>query len=173
MSDAEVSAVVLFDAGSPADMAAARRLFREYQESLNVSRCFQGFETELAALPGCYASPAGRLILARDASDMVVGGVGMCPLKQEICEMKRLYVRPNWRGSKLGYRLAEASIKAARQAGYARMRLHTLKRLAAAIALYRSMGFTEIPAYHDTVSDADLCMELDLRMERAQMLSDG
>lgn len=116
-------------------------------------------------MPAAHAPPAGRLILACDASEAVVGGVGLCRVEPGLCEMKRLYVRANWRGRQLGRRLAEAIVETARGAGYVRMRLHTLTRLTAAIALYRSMGFTELPAAHDGSSDDDIHMELDLRTE--------
>ncbi len=154
--------IVLAEAVSPADLAAVKALFVEYQAWLGVDLCFQDFEAELATLPGRYAPPAGRLILARDTAGGVAGGVGMWPLEPGVCEMKRLYMRPPWRGSGIGRRLAEAIVDAAREAGHARMRLDTLARLTQAVALYRSMGFVEIPPYYDSPLDAVLYMELDL-----------
>ncbi|MFO1350827.1 MAG: GNAT family N-acetyltransferase [Gammaproteobacteria bacterium] len=130
----------------PADLAAVRRLFEEYAASLGVDLGFQGFERELANLPGAYAPPAGRLLLAwREAA--VVGCVGLRPLAGADCEMKRLYVQPTARGQRAGQRLVECLIGEARAMGYARILLDTLPTMAAAQALYVSLGFREIPAY--------------------------
>ena len=145
MSDAEP--VAIRPAG-PSDMDEVRDLFLEYGRSLNFDLCFQGFEQELASLPGCYAEPAGRILLAVNG-DESAGVVALRPLKAGICEMKRLYVRPRWRGRDVGGRLARAVVDEGRRLGYRAMRLDTHDSMQAAIALYRGLGFREIPRYYD------------------------
>jgi GNAT superfamily N-acetyltransferase len=159
--------VVIEAAEGAADMAHVRSLFGEYQAWLGVDLCFQDFEAELKSLPGKYAPPGGRLLLARIDAE-VVGGVGMWPLGEDVCEMKRLYVRPPWRRTGSGRRLAEAIVDVAAREGYARMRLDTLARLGEAMALYRSMGFVEIPAYYENPLGDVVYMERDLRTGAAQ-----
>ena len=143
------------------DVEEIGRLFLEYAESLDFSLCFQGFDEALAALPGCYAEPRGRLLLAQ-AGDKVAGGVGLRPLDDDICEMKRLYVRPGFRGLKTGRRRAEAIVSAGREIGYGRMRLDTTEAMTAAHALYRQLGFVEIPAYYDNPNEGVHYFELNL-----------
>lgn len=128
------------------DIDAARALFRDYAAGLGFDLAFQGFEAEIAALPGEYAPPRGALLLARGKE--CAGCVALRPLEEAgHCEMKRLYVRPAWRGSGLGRRMAEAILDEARRIGYERMRLDTVPAMRSAIALYESLGFRDIPAY--------------------------
>lgn len=128
------------------DLDAVRDLFQEYAASLNVDLAFQNFEAELAALPGKYEPPAGRLLLAWKGAEPV-GCVALRPLDRQMCEMKRLYVRPAARGAQLGRRLIERVCQEARIAGYSRLCLDTLPTMHAAIALYGSLGFRPVPPY--------------------------
>ena len=147
---------------TPEDLAQIRRLFRSYADWLGVDLCFQGFERELAELPGCYAPPSGRLLIARVGGD-VVGCVGLRPLEPGICEMKRLWVEPGFGGRGIGRALAESIVAAAREIGYERMRLDTLpERMPAAQHLYRSLGFREIPPYYDNPLPGVTMLELAL-----------
>ena len=136
-------------ATTAADWETARTLFREYAAELGVSLCFQGFEEELATLPGRYAEPRGCLLLAEPAAGEVVGCGALRPLADGVCEMKRLYVRPAARESGLGRQIATALLEAARARGYRTMRLDTLDHMTPANGLYRALGFREISAYYD------------------------
>ncbi|MGA7991356.1 MAG: GNAT family N-acetyltransferase [Thermoanaerobaculia bacterium] len=150
--------VVLRQAASPADVATARALFEEYQRSLGFSLCFQNFDAELAGLPGAYAPPEGRLLLAF-AGGEAAGCAALRKIGEEICEMKRLWVRPAFRGTGLGRRLAEALMADARGIGYGRIRLDTLPSMTAAQALYLSLGFRDIPPYNDHPIEGTRFME--------------
>lgn len=143
------------------DVASAARLFRAYQAWLGIELCFQDFEAELASLPGAYAPPRGELLLAESAGEPI-GCVALRPLEHGICEMKRLYVGPEWRGAGLGRSLARAIIAAARAAGYDRMRLDTLERLRAANLLYRDLGFLPCAPYCHNPLEGAVFMELQL-----------
>jgi putative acetyltransferase len=138
----------LHKAESRAEFDEARVLFCEYGASLDVDLGFQGFEEEIATLPGKYASPKGALFLARDAGGQAMGCVGVRPFDRPgACEMKRLYVRPVGRGSGAGRALAVEAIRFASAAGYREMLLDSLPSMEAAIRLYRSLGFEPIPPY--------------------------
>lgn len=145
-------------ARSPADMAAAAALFREYAASLDVDLAYQAFEAELAALPGKYAAPHGELLLARDQTSQPIGCVAMRAIdvrqnqhiaRQANCEMKRLYVLPQARGSGLGRDLIKAILTAAKAAGYHAIWLDTLPMMHSAQALYRKLGFETVQAYYN------------------------
>jgi putative acetyltransferase len=138
------------------------RLFREYASSLGFALDFQDFERELEQFPGLYAPPRGTLLLA-ELDGEAAGCVGLRPLDPSTCEMKRLYVRPSCRGRGVGRRLAERVIDEGRSRGYRRMRLDTVPSMAAAIALYRGLGFSEIPAYRFNPVPGALFFELPLR----------
>jgi putative acetyltransferase len=130
-----------------ADLDTVRALFRSYQNWLGaISREFQDFEGEIAGLPGLYAPPRGALLLARNGA-RVAGVVALRPLEAGLCEMKRFYVLPDFQGRGIGRALATAIIDAGRCAGYRAMRLDTVSRMAAAVGLYRALGFAEIPPY--------------------------
>jgi len=139
---------------SEEQIVAVRELFREYAASLDFDLCFQGFEHELAELPGSYAPPDGRLLLAVDEVEKL-GCVALRPLGNGVCEMKRLYVRPAHRGRGIGRQLALAVIEEARKVGYRTMKLDTVSTMTEAIVLYRSVGFTETEPYtHNPIPGA-------------------
>jgi GNAT superfamily N-acetyltransferase len=158
----EFPLIEIIRAQSPEDIEHARTLFKEYAAWVEVDLCFQSFEKELAGLPGEYAPPNGRLFLAsKDAG--IAGCVALRKIGEGICEIKRLFVRPEFRGQGLGRRLAEAMIREAKQLGYERMRLDTLPpKMNDAIALYLSLGFVEIELYYNNPVPGAKFMELDL-----------
>ena len=145
---------------SAAQIAQARELFLEYAQSLGFSLCFQNFDKELANLPGDYSPPDGRLLLA-EYDAQLAGCVALRKLEDRICEMKRLYLRPDFRGKRLGRRLADRIIEEARQIGYQRMRLDTVEpAMKDAVAMYRRIGFREIAPYCANPMAGALYMEL-------------
>lgn len=145
----------------PEDRDVTRQLFREYEAWLGVDLCFQGFEEELAGLPGEYAPPGGALFLARDETD-VAGCAALRRESEATGEMKRLFVRDRFRGLGLGRALTEAVLAEARRLGYARIRLDTLSSMTEALALYRSLGFHAIPPYRVNPLEGALFFELGL-----------
>lgn len=147
-------------ASLPDEIDQARVLFREYEGWLGLDLCFQNFEKELAELPGAYEPPTGRLLLAYE-NDQLAGCVALRKLSEGVCEMKRLFLRPQFHGNGRGRELAERIIVEARAAGYTGMRLDTLpEQMGKAIALYRSLGFKEIEPYYANPVKGALFMEL-------------
>jgi ribosomal protein S18 acetylase RimI-like enzyme len=160
--DASSHTLLITQASLSEHVDQARQLFLEYAQSLGFSLCFQNFDQELKSLPGAYASPSGRLLLAHDSA-AAAGCVGLRKLESGICEMKRLYVRPAYRGNGLGKLLVDRVIAEARAIGYERMRLDTIaSSMQLAIEMYRRAGFREIPPYCHNPMDEALYMELTL-----------
>ncbi len=152
----------IHQAESPAQIAQARTLFLEYAESLGFSLCFQSFDQELETLPGNYAPPPGRLLLAEYQGELA-GCVALRRIDPEVAEMKRLYLRPKFRGKGLGRILAENIIREARAIGYRRMRLDTVEPvMRTAVSMYREFGFYEIEPYTKNPMEGALYMELKL-----------
>ena len=145
----------------PQDLPEVRRLFRDYADGLGIDLSFQDFETELRELPGRYAAPRGRLLLAWRGTQPL-GCVALRPLSGNDCEMKRLYMRAQARGERLGRRLAERICREAREAGYARICLDTLPTMQSAQALYRALGFRPIEPYGYNPVPGALFLALDL-----------
>ncbi|HEX8925365.1 MAG TPA: GNAT family N-acetyltransferase [Terriglobales bacterium] len=161
-ANSAVKSFELEQAQTPEQITAARELFLEYAKSLNFSLCFQSFERELSELPGDYSPPDGRLLLAASGS-LPAACVALHKLEDEICEMKRLYVRPQFRGKGLGRVLAERVVADAREIGYKRLRLDTVEPVMRdAVALYRKLGFKEIAPYRENPIEGALYMELKL-----------
>jgi putative acetyltransferase len=157
-----VKTLTFAQAETAPQIAQVRELFLEYAQSLGFSLCFQNFDQELAELPGDYAPPAGRLLLA-EYDAQLAGCVALHKLDSAICEMKRLYLRPQFRGKGLGRLLAERIIAEARQIGYQRMRLDSVEPVMKdAVAMYRRFGFKEIAPYRPNPNPGVLYLELQL-----------
>ncbi|WP_293902173.1 GNAT family N-acetyltransferase [Phenylobacterium sp.] len=152
---------------SAADLAAVARLFESYAAALDVDLAYQGFDAELAGLPGAYAPPGGELLLARNARGEALGCVALRPLAPGVCEMKRLYVAPGGRGTGLGRALVQAMVRAAATLSYRELRLDTLPTMAEAIALYRTMGFVPTAPYYDTAPDGTIFLARALSTARS------
>ena len=149
-------------AATEEDYREARILLREYEAEIEVDLCFQGFEEELDTLERVYGPPGGVFFLLRQEG-RIAGCVALKDLGGGVCEMKRLFLRPGFRGGGLGRRCAERIVRTAREMGYRAMRLDTLPAMHAAIALYRSMGFRQIAQYTENPLEGALFMELRLR----------
>jgi putative acetyltransferase len=157
--------IALLRAPAPDELDRVRAIFREYAQGLGVDLCFQRFDEELATLPGEYGTPRGALLLAR-ANGEIAGCCALRPLDAvdvpNAAEMKRLYVRPAFRGTGLGRRLAQAALDAARQRGYSCVMLDTLSDMEAARALYEDLGFREIPPYYHNPIPGAHYLQVDL-----------
>jgi ribosomal protein S18 acetylase RimI-like enzyme len=153
--------VRLIQAHTAEHVGQVRELFEEYAASLGVDLCFQNFEFELAGLPGHYVPPEGRLLMAMDSTN-AAGCVALRKIDVETCEMKRLYVRPAFRGKGVGRSLVNAILSEGRAVGYQRMRLDTLPQMKEAIALYRSLCFRPTPAYRHNPIPGALFLEINL-----------
>lgn len=155
-------AIKVYQAETETDVDTARTIFREYEAWLGLDLCFQGFEDELKNLPGKYSQPRGRLYLAADG-DTVAGCIALRPLESSVCEMKRLFVRDEFRGMQIGKLLIDRLIEDARKIGYESMRLDTFPpKMGKAVRLYESYGFREIAPYYDNPNEGVLFMELNL-----------
>ncbi len=151
------SAIQIIPARTPNEIARAARLFRDYETSIGIDLCFQGFAEELAGLPGAYAPPGGELLLAIDAMGQALGCIAMRRIDASRCEMKRLFVNPAGRGIGLGRALTERILVTARTRGYSHMLLDTLPFMTQAIDLYRRLGFTPAAPYQSYPQDEMLC----------------
>ncbi len=154
--------LTIIQAETDDQVAEARGLFREYEAWLDLDLCFQGFEDELASLPGKYSGPEGRLLLAYQ-NDELAGCIALRKLNEGICEMKRLFVRDGFKGQKIGVQLIERIIADAREIGYQKMRLDTYPtKMGKAVSLYDSHGFRSIEPYYDNPHTGVLLMEITL-----------
>jgi GNAT superfamily N-acetyltransferase len=153
--------VTILPAQFPEDRALVETLFREYQQSIGIDLDFQSFDEEIAALPGKYAPPRGNIVIAQ-AEGKVAGSVAWYPLTEVICEVKRLYVRPGFRGQRIGFMLLNHAIEESRKARYRAVRLDSLARLKEARKLYESFAFQEIAPYNANPFSDVYYMELEL-----------
>jgi GNAT superfamily N-acetyltransferase len=156
--------LTIVQAKTPAQVSTVREMIEEYAAWLEFKLCFQGYEEEIRSLPGKYAPPSGRLLLAL-WDGRPAGVIALRPLQEPgVCEMKRLYVRPEFRGHQIGRILTERVIAEAAEIGYSRMRLDTISgKMDSAIAMYRTLGFAEIDPYYKTPVGETLFMELVLK----------
>ena len=154
--------IEIAQATSPGQIETVRTLFTEYAQSLGFSLCFQGFDKELAELPGVYVAPRGRLLLAT-VSGEYAGCVALRPMADGACELKRLFVRPAYRSTGLGRQLMDRILSEAREIGYRQMRLDTVVgQMDKAIAMYRRYGFKEIAPHGAHPVPGSIYMEMDL-----------
>lgn len=157
--------IEIIQAETPEQIEATRQIFREYETWIDLDLCFQGFEAELANLPGKYSAPDGRLFLAM-SDEKIAGCVALRKLEDGICEMKRLFVRDEFRGQKIGISLIEKIIATAQEIGYQKLRLDTYPpKMQKAVGLYESYGFREIAPYYHNPFGETLFMELELNKE--------
>ena len=153
--------IKLIKAKTDKEILTIRKLFFEYAKSLDFELCFQDFDKELDGLPGEYTDPGGMILLAR-TDGKVAGCAALRKINTETCEMKRLYVRPEFRGKKIGLLLAEKIIEEAKKIGYRKMRLDTTPQMKEAILLYKSLGFREIKPYRYNPIEGAIYMEKEL-----------
>jgi len=154
--------IEIIQAETSEQIETARKLFREYEAWIELQLCFQGFDEEVANLPGKYAAPEGRLFLAF-ADEKLAGCIALRKLEDGVCEMKRLFVKDEFRGQKIGIALIEKLIAEAREIGYEKMRLDTFPpKMGKAVSIYESYGFREIPPYYHNPYGDTLFMELQL-----------
>jgi len=164
MSVGEGGSISIQEAVTAREIEIIRTLLLEYAETLDFSLGFQGFDEELAALPGKYSAPKGSLLLASNTSGEIAGCVAIRPITQADAEMKRLYVRPAFRGLALGRRLAEASVSFAKSAGYQAFCLDTIaETMAAAERLYQDIGFVKTAPYYENPVAGATFYKLDLK----------
>lgn len=152
----------ILQAETPQQIEDARILFREYEKWFGLNLCFQNFDEEVANLPGNYIKPSGRLLLA-SVDGKIAGCIALRAIEADVCEMKRLFVRPNFQGAGVGKNLIEKLIEEARFIGYRKMRLDTFPpKMQKAVEIYKSYGFREIPPYYYNPYGEALFMEMDL-----------
>lgn len=144
------------------DIPVIRSLFKDYEDFLGLDLCFQGFQKELDTLPGIYQEPYGCILVFQEAQE-IAGVVALKPLEEGVCEMKRLYVKPEFRSKKVGLKLAEAALKEATVKGYKIMKLDTLQRLEKAVNLYHHLGFQTTKAYNYNPDETVMYFEKNLQ----------